>query len=88
VGKKPFFLKTSFFQISYLSAETMHHVAGYWLPGLVFSILGLRWALGLICQWSAEAKENARQNLGLLPISPSLTSSGIKKQGKKNCYCC
>lgn len=40
------------YEVSYLTSDTMHHFAGYVLPGLIFSILGLRWAAQLIYEWT------------------------------------
>lgn len=45
------------YRVSYLSAEAMHHFAGYILPGLVFSVLGLRWAGQLVVSWSKLTSE-------------------------------
>jgi hypothetical protein len=30
------------YEVSYLSAENMHHFAGYILPGVIFTVLGIR----------------------------------------------
>ncbi len=37
------------YEVSYLSAENMHHFAGYILPGVIFAILGIRYALAISC---------------------------------------
>ena len=42
------------YKVSYLSAEAMHHFAGYVLPGIIFAILGLRWAALLVIEWSSR----------------------------------
>ena len=49
------------YEVSYLSSEAMHHFAGYLLPGAIFTILGLRWAVQLVLEWTrALMPEQAR----------------------------
>ncbi len=64
--------------MSYLTAENMHHLAGYILPGLIFSALGLRWALQLLWEWNREMLQGIYESAGL-PATPS-------KQGENYYY--
>ena len=66
------------YHVSYLSAEAMHHFAGYTLPGLIFTFLGLRWSLQLIVEWTNKLKKSSNSNT-LSICSSSLPWEGIVK---------
>eukprot|EP00095_Tigriopus_kingsejongensis_P003260 maker-scaffold69_size418775-snap-gene-3.22 protein:Tk03260 transcript:maker-scaffold69_size418775-snap-gene-3.22-mRNA-1 annotation:"hypothetical protein HELRODRAFT_95099" len=57
------------YQVSYLSAEEMHHFVGYILPGVIFAILGLKWAIQLAWEWTQQVLANEFQIMGL-PVPP------------------
>eukprot|EP00094_Tigriopus_californicus_P007463 TCALIF_07185-PA protein Name:"Similar to tmem45b Transmembrane protein 45B (Xenopus laevis)" AED:0.03 eAED:0.03 QI:0/0.66/0.5/0.75/1/1/4/103/439 len=65
---------TQSYEVSYLSAEVMHHFVGYILPGVIFSILGLRWASQLIWEWTQQVIVSEFQILGL-PVPPKRKGS-------------
>ena len=57
------------YKVSYLSAMAMHHFAGYILPGIIFTILGVRWALQLAFDWTRQFLSQLYQSSGL-PDTP------------------
>ena len=65
------------YRVSHLSAEAMHHFAGYTLPGLIFTFLGLRWSLQLILEWTHKLKTNSSKTISV--CSSSLPWEGIVK---------
>ncbi len=77
------------YRVSYLSAEAMHHFAGYTLPGVIFTVIGLRWSLQLIVEWTRKlnkdkspaeiSKSSSTLTNCLLGGSSSLPWEGIVK---------
>lgn len=66
------------YRVSYLSAEAMHHFAGYILPGIIFTILGLRWAVQLLLEWSRQ----------MLAAEFDLQGKKASTPGRSDSFCC
>lgn len=64
------------YQVSYLAAENMHYFAGYILPGIIFSLLGIRWSVQLIWDWTNKLINDFYETIGL-PCQPEKKSSSF-----------
>lgn len=68
------------YQVSYLTSEAMHHFAGFLLPGVIFTILGLRWAVQLLLEWVRSHVTSEVEAAGLPPAP--------KPPRRRESFCC